>query len=245
MPRIRREDIPLLNRINSRTRKAALLATSTAAVAGLTMGAAGTAHAASGGVWDRVAQCESGGNWSINTGNGFYGGLQFTLQTWHAFGGSGMPNQASPAQQIAVAQRVLASQGPGAWPVCSVKAGLTAGNGGGSGSYNPAPQQPVQQKSYTKHTTTEHHNTQRSYTPRHSQQSTSRSEQRPAVQQAPRHLAQTPQSSKTITVKSGDTLSKLAKSHGISNWKQLWMANVNKVSNPNLILVGQTLHLPA
>ncbi|MFJ1708185.1 transglycosylase family protein, partial [Kitasatospora sp. NPDC088346] len=75
-----------------------------------------------------VAQCESTGNWSINSGNGFYGGLQFTNSTWAAYGGTSyapQANLASKAQQIAVAEKVLASQGPGAWPVCSVKAGLT------------------------------------------------------------------------------------------------------------------------
>jgi hypothetical protein len=75
-------------------------------------------------VWDRIAACESGGNWAINTGNGYYGGLQFTLGTWRAHGGTGMPNEASREEQIAVAQRVQASQGWGAWPVCSVKAGV-------------------------------------------------------------------------------------------------------------------------
>jgi uncharacterized protein YabE (DUF348 family) len=79
---------------------------------------------ASGSVWDRIAKCESGGNWSINTGNGFYGGLQFTLSTWRANGGSGMPNHASRAQQIAVAKKVQASQGWGAWPACTSKLGL-------------------------------------------------------------------------------------------------------------------------
>jgi resuscitation-promoting factor RpfB len=79
---------------------------------------------ASGSVWDRLAQCESGGNWSINTGNGFYGGLQFTLSTWRGYGGSGMPNNASRAQQIAIAKRVQAAQGWGAWPACSAKIGL-------------------------------------------------------------------------------------------------------------------------
>lgn len=77
-----------------------------------------------GGVWDRLAQCESGGNWAINTGNGFYGGLQFTLSSWRAVGGTGMPNQASKAEQIARAQMLQALQGWGAWPVCSIKAGL-------------------------------------------------------------------------------------------------------------------------
>ena len=76
----------------------------------------------SGGVnWSAVAACESGGNWSANTGNGFYGGLQFSEQTWLAYGGgqyASSANQASEAQQIAVAQRVLGGQGIGAWPVC-------------------------------------------------------------------------------------------------------------------------------
>ncbi|MEV6466889.1 transglycosylase family protein [Kitasatospora sp. NPDC004745] len=88
------------------------------------------ASAAPASAWDSVAQCESGGNWSINTGNGFYGGLQFTSGTWKAYGGTAyapQANQASKGQQIAVAEKVLASQGPGAWPVCSQKAGLSKG----------------------------------------------------------------------------------------------------------------------
>lgn len=87
-------------------------------------------------VWDRVAACESGGNWHINTGNGFYGGLQFHHQTWVGYGGqqyATYAHQASKAQQIAIAKKVLAGQGPGAWPVCSVRAGLTRANGGASG----------------------------------------------------------------------------------------------------------------
>jgi LysM repeat protein len=75
-------------------------------------------------VWDAIAACESGGNWAINTGNGYYGGLQFSLGTWYAHGGVGMPQDATPEQQIAVAQSVQASQGWGAWPVCSLKAGV-------------------------------------------------------------------------------------------------------------------------
>ncbi|HET9174187.1 MAG TPA: transglycosylase family protein [Candidatus Saccharimonadales bacterium] len=75
-------------------------------------------------VWDEIAQCESGGNWAINTGNGFYGGLQFTLSSWRAVGGSGYPNQASKSEQIARAQMLQARQGWGAWPVCSARLGL-------------------------------------------------------------------------------------------------------------------------
>jgi LysM repeat protein len=85
-----------------------------------------TARASTGGngVWDRLAMCESTGNWSINTGNGFYGGLQFTLSSWRAVGGSGMPHHASKAEQIARAKKLKAIQGWGAWPACSRKLGL-------------------------------------------------------------------------------------------------------------------------
>jgi resuscitation-promoting factor RpfB len=79
---------------------------------------------ASGSVWDRLAQCESGGNWSINTGNGYYGGLQFSLGTWRAYGGSGYPHQNSRAQQIAIAQKLQSAAGWGQWPACSSKLGL-------------------------------------------------------------------------------------------------------------------------
>lgn len=81
---------------------------------------------ASGGtVWDALAQCESGGNWAINTGNGYYGGLQFNLGTWQSYGGSGLPSNASRETQIAIATKVRdASGGYGAWPACSSKLGL-------------------------------------------------------------------------------------------------------------------------
>lgn len=78
---------------------------------------AGTANAASGN-WDAVAQCESGGNWAINTGNGYYGGLQFSQSTWASHGGAGSAHNASREEQIRVAENVLANQGPGAWPTC-------------------------------------------------------------------------------------------------------------------------------
>ena len=79
--------------------------------------------------WDAIANCESGGNWGISTGNGYYGGLQFTMGTWRANGGSGNPAGASRAEQIRVAENVLKSQGIGAWPVC--------GKRGGGGSAAP------------------------------------------------------------------------------------------------------------
>jgi resuscitation-promoting factor RpfE len=87
------------------------------AVAPVALGA-GTANADNGVNWDAVAACESGGNWATATGNGYYGGLQFTMGTWRANGGSGSPHQASREEQIRVANNVLRTQGIGAWPVC-------------------------------------------------------------------------------------------------------------------------------
>ncbi|MGB7424297.1 MAG: transglycosylase family protein [Ornithinimicrobium sp.] len=115
-------------------RGASALAMAGAVVAG-TFALAPAAQADS--VWDRVAACESGGDWSINTGNGYYGGLQFSASTWSGFGGgayASTANLASKSQQITIAQRVLDGQGPGAWPTCSVEAGLTRANGGASSS---------------------------------------------------------------------------------------------------------------
>ena len=100
------------------------------------------ANAATDSTWDRVAQCESGGNWDVNTGNGFQGGLQFTSSTWRGFGGAQFApaaHQASRVQQITVAERVLAKQGWGAWPVCSRKAGAA----GESATQRSAPAQQV------------------------------------------------------------------------------------------------------
>jgi hypothetical protein len=102
------------------------------AVAGAVAGAAPlllapAAHAASDSTWDRLAQCESSGNWSINTGNGYHGGLQFSPRTWNAFGGgefASVAYQASREEQIVVAERVLAAQGWNAWPSCSRKLGI-------------------------------------------------------------------------------------------------------------------------
>ncbi|MFJ5216929.1 transglycosylase family protein [Streptomyces sp. NPDC088354] len=108
--------------------------------------AATGAGAATAGTWDKVAQCESSGDWNINTGNGYYGGLQFTPSTWKAYGGTAFASRADLAtkdQQIRVAERVLDGQGPGAWPVCSQRAGLTRGG--------PEPRTgiPVQKKTRT------------------------------------------------------------------------------------------------
>ena len=109
-------------------RKAAGVALVGAATVGAGVTSATTASAApAGSVWDRVAACEAGGNWHINTGNGFYGGLQFTQQTWAGFGGTQYAARADLAtreQQIAIAEKVQAAQGWGAWPACTARLGI-------------------------------------------------------------------------------------------------------------------------
>ena len=137
-----------LTRLVART-AATVVAMGGIMLAGMAVGTSAQAWDVS--VWDRVADCESSGRWSINTGNGYYGGLQFSASTWKHFGGEAfapLAHQASKDEQIAIARRTLHTQGPKAWPTCSVRAGLTKDNGGadprampggGSGSETPAP----------------------------------------------------------------------------------------------------------
>ena len=86
--------------------------------------ASSSSSSGGGTVWDQLAQCESGGNWAINTGNGYYGGLQFSQGSWSAAGGSGSPADASREEQIRVAENLQSMQGWGAWPSCSSQLGL-------------------------------------------------------------------------------------------------------------------------
>ncbi|MBF6171658.1 transglycosylase family protein [Nocardia blacklockiae] len=123
-------------------RTVAKVAVTGAIVGGAGIALAGNASAAPDNEWDQLAQCESGGNWGINTGNGYQGGLQFSQGTWAAHGGTDYApsaNQASREQQIAVAEKVLASQGWGAWPSCSSRLGLS-----GSPEHRAAPAAPAQ-----------------------------------------------------------------------------------------------------
>ena len=139
MPHLHRTTSPAPTQRTARL-SARLAGATTLAVVAAGLGA-GAAHAAyTPEVWDEVAQCESSGNWQINTGNGYYGGLQFYHPTWKAYGGqefAGYAHQASKAEQIAIGRRVLHAQGPGAWPVCSVRAGLTRDNGGADPNAQP------------------------------------------------------------------------------------------------------------
>ncbi|WP_432135482.1 MULTISPECIES: transglycosylase family protein [unclassified Streptomyces] len=211
--------------------------TGAAAVAAPLM-AAGSASAATASEWDAVAQCESGGNWSINTGNGYYGGLQFASSTWAAYGGTQYAPRADLAtksQQIAVAEKVLAGQGKGAWPVCGVGlsgASYTGDSGSGTGS-----------SAGTTRSTGE--------------QGTSRSAERPAPK--PKSAPKTQKSHKTVTtptgkkvqkgdgeykVVKGDTLSSIAAKHHVEGgWQKLFQLNKDIVEDADLIYPGQQLHL--
>lgn len=218
------------------------------AIAGGGMAMAGTgANAADGGTWDALAQCESGGNWAINTGNGFSGGLQFTPSTWAAFGGTGAPESASREQQIAVAERVQAGQGWGAWPSCAAQLGLS---GGGGQAYAPAavPAAPAPVAAQS----VEVAPVQQAPVQAPVEQAPVQQapvEQAP-VQQAPVEQApaavQVALSGESYTIESGDTLSIIADKLGIEGgWESLYQANVDTVIHPDLIFTGAVLQLPA
>ncbi|MER7673547.1 transglycosylase family protein [Kitasatospora sp. NPDC096128] len=223
------------------------------------------ASAAPASAWDSVAQCESGGDWGINTGNGFYGGLQFTSSTWKAYGGTAFAaqaNQASRAQQISVAEKVLASQGPGAWPVCSKKAGLSKGGAPAEvdASSDAKPQkQPVQKQQAPKQQAPKaaakpaQPQPVQQYAPKHAAPKTAEKPVDQSAQQyTPKHAApraaQAPAAATTghdYTVRDGDTLSGIATTQGVSGgWQALYDGNRDTVGgNPNLIMPGQVLHL--
>ncbi|MBO1336578.1 transglycosylase family protein [Streptomyces sp. VRA16 Mangrove soil] len=217
-------------------RVATLAGVAGAAVAVPLMGAT-SASAATSSEWDQVAQCESGGNWSINTGNGYYGGLQFSSSTWAAYGGTAYAStadQASKAQQIAVAEKVLASQGKGAWPSCGV--GLS---GASTSNSAPAPEQNTQQSQPQQQSRPQQQ--EQKSTEQHTDSSAaSRSQSRDTVT--------TPTGQKVekgdgeYKVKSGDTLSKIAEAHG-TTWQQLFKLNKDIVKDADLIYPGQQLHL--
>src|SRR5688500_14864637 len=157
----------------------------------------GSAQAAPPHDWDGVAQCESSGDWAINTGNGYYGGLQFSQSTWEFFGGLEFASRADLAtkeQQIVVAERTLVGQGIGAWPTC--------------GKYlTDAPPAPE-----------------------------------PVAEPVAQPVAAPAPSGGTYTVRSGDTLDGIASAQGIDGgWAALFEMNRDRISDPDLIYVGQVL----
>ena len=230
------------------------------------------AHAVDTATWDSLAQCESGGNWNINTGNGFYGGVQFTQQSWNGVGMSGSPASASKAEQIKAAERLLAQQGWGAWPACSSKLGLS---GQATPTYTqpqsqvqstPAPvAQPQAQAPAAQPVTPvvqeQPQVEEPAYTP--VQESTPTVQQPVAsvpVAQPAEPVQATPVAPSTVTpstpavsttgtpytVQAGDTLVLIAQRQGVKGgWEAIYQANKGTISNPNLIFPGQVITLPA
>lgn len=221
------------------------------ALAGGGMAMAGTgANAADGSTWDAIAQCESGGNWAINTGNGYSGGLQFSPGTWAAYGGAGSPENASREQQIAVAERVQAGQGWGAWPSCAAQLGLS---GGGGTAYVPAAPAPEPAPAAAVPQAAAVVPLEQAPVQQYTQQQAP--VQQYPVEQAPvQQLAETPApapvtvalSGETYTIESGDTLDSIATKLGIQGgWQALYQANADTVIHPDLIFTGAVLNLPA
>lgn len=224
------------------------------------------ANAVDGATWDALAQCESGGNWSINTGNGFYGGLQFTQQSWNGVGMSGSPATATRAQQIEAGERLLAIQGWGAWPACSAKLGLY-------GKTGAAP-------TYTEPTTTvaAQSQTQQTYTAPAAQAAPAApaAQAAPAAVEAPAAAPAAPAApaaveapaaapaapaveapaaapvaapkaaASTYTVVPGDSLSLIAARLGVAGgYQAIAAANTDIIYNVDLIFPGQVLTIPA
>jgi len=199
---------PQPNRV---ARRALGIAATAAVAAAPAVALAAPASAASGATWDRLAQCESTGDWSINTGNGYYGGLQFSASTWKAFGGGDHASRADLAtreQQIATAEKVLARQGWGAWPACSRKLGL--GNADKAGTAAAAPSAPDVTRAAQ----------------------ASRSAARTAAPAAP---------SGSYTVGAGDTLASIAAARGTTWQAIWSANKGVIGSNPNRIFSGQVL----
>lgn len=230
------------------------------------------ANAVDGATWDALAQCESGGNWSINTGNGFYGGLQFTQQSWNGVGMSGSPATASRAQQIEAGERLLAIQGWGAWPACSAKLGLY-GKTGAAPTYTEPAATTVAAQSQT----------QQTYTAPAAQAAPAApaAQAAPAAVEAPAAAPAAPAApaaveapaaapaapaveapaaaapaaapvaapkaaAGTYTVVPGDSLSLIAAKLGVAGgYQAIAAANTDIIYNVDLIFPGQVLTIPA
>jgi hypothetical protein len=191
-------------------RRGAVALTGAAAISVITM--SGSAQAAVHN-WDGVAQCESGGNWHINTGNGYHGGLQFSAGTWRGYGGGSYASRAdlaSKGQQIAIAERVLAGQGIGAWPVCGRR--LT----GGTSAAAPVPIRVSR--------------AERTPLPQQVQGSTA---QAAGPTTTGSYLVRAGDTLGTIAAARGAQ----------GGWAELFRRNQDRISDPNMIFTGQRLNL--
>lgn len=220
--------------VPARMRAGALLITVPLAATGLILSVPAPASAASDATWDRLAGCESGGRWHLATGNGYYGGLQFSAGSWRAMGGTryaSLPHLATRAEQVDIAERLLDAQGWGAWPACSRHLGLTRADASGT----PASVQAASRSSV-------------------------RTAARRAARTAPRRAAHTTaRAVRTRTasrvwrgrvigvhvVRRGETLARIAAQHRVrGGWQALYAANRALLRSPNLIHPGQRLRIP-
>ncbi|MCX5090754.1 LysM peptidoglycan-binding domain-containing protein [Streptomyces sp. NBC_00365] len=225
-------------RSSKATRVAALAGVTGVAIAAPLM-AAGNASAATTSEWDAVAQCESGGNWSINTGNGYYGGLQFSASTWAAYGGTAYAataDQASKSQQITIGEKVLAAQGKGAWPTCGTGLSSAVYTGGAS-----APS-----TSSSSNSSSSNSSPSTSATTRSTDTAASRSASRPAAEKT----VSTPTGKKVkkgdgeYKVVKGDSLSSIAEKKKVKGgWQRLFKLNKDIIDDADFIYPGQQLHL--
>lgn len=209
--------------------RASLTVTASGAGLALPLVSASGAGAASVDTWEEVADCESSGDWGINTGNGYYGGLQFLQTTWEAYGGTQYAERADLAtrdQQIAVAEAVLAGQGPQAWPNCGPASGLTQDGVRPDVAPEPEPEpEPAPER----------------------EAEPAANEQQQPQQQSAGGGTRRAAAAAEYEVASGDTLSAIARSHDVSGgWRSLYDLNRSVVGqNPDLIFPGQVLALRA
>lgn len=211
----------------SRINRASLTVTAGSAGMALPLIGAGAVQAASLDVWEKVAACESSSSWHVNTGNGYFGGLQFSQSTWESYGGTHYAPRADLAskdQQIAIAERVLKGQGPGAWPSCGPRAGLARGG--------EAPEITAKASS----------------TGANAPRTASLPGQRALSEKAPARRADpttVPTIREMYTVTPGDSLSKIAREERVQGgWKRLYESNRPVVGDdPDLIHPGQRLTL--
>ena len=232
------------SKLSTRKKTGIVVATMAGAAVVLPAVMASTASAATVSTWDKVAACESGGNWAINTGNGYYGGLQFSTSSWLGAGGGKYAPRADLAtkdQQIAVAENLLHMQGPGAWPVCGPRAGLSASgaaaavNTGSSSNSSATTQKQTQTQSKPV-----------TQTPKVQPQAPKKQTQPTPAHTAPQQqpATSTQPTGQTYTIKTGDTLSEIALTHHVNGgWQNLYQLNKGQISNPNLIFPGQVIKL--
>jgi nucleoid-associated protein YgaU len=244
-------------------RKLALRGATVGVVAGAAaLGFAGTASAAPDSTWDAVAGCESGNNWSINTGNGYYGGLQFSQSTWNAYGGQDYASRADLAtreEQIAVAEQTLAGQGWGAW-ACAYAGGGEASSGRSvsSSSSDDTSSSSSSDESSSDDSSWDDSNDDSSRNndsdddwSDHSSRSSRWDDDSDSSwsddsdwNDDAEWSAPASASDGDYTVVSGDTLSAIAAANGVGGgWEALYAANSDVISDPNLIYPGQVLRL--